>query len=98
MSFQSVNPADGNTLGEFDACTDAELETALAAVAAAALLEANPSPTDADIDLAMAGIICRCGTYPRIRRGIKRAAAAMNGADAGKAEDRQAGSGEPDNG
>ena len=67
-------------------------------MAAAALLEANPSPTDADIDLAMAGIICRCGTYPRIRRGIKRAAAAMNGADAGKAEDRQAGSGEPDNG
>ena len=67
-------------------------------MAAAALLEANPSPTDADIDLAMAGIICRCGTYPRIRRGIKRAAAVMNGADAGKAEDRQAGSGEPDNG
>jgi aerobic-type carbon monoxide dehydrogenase small subunit (CoxS/CutS family) len=67
-------------------------------MAAAALLEANPSPTDADIDLAMAGIICRCGTYPRIRRGIKRAAAAMNGADAGKAEDRQAGSGEPDSG
>ena len=40
----------------------------------AALLENNPSPDDADIDQAMAGNICRCGTYPRIRRGIKRAA------------------------
>ena len=38
MSFQSVNPADGNTLGEFDAFTDAELEAALAAAAAAAPL------------------------------------------------------------
>jgi succinate-semialdehyde dehydrogenase/glutarate-semialdehyde dehydrogenase len=36
MSFKSVNPADGNTLGEFDAFTDAELEAALAAAAAAA--------------------------------------------------------------
>jgi succinate-semialdehyde dehydrogenase/glutarate-semialdehyde dehydrogenase len=36
MTFQSINPADGNTLGEFDACTDAELEAALAAAAAAA--------------------------------------------------------------
>ena len=43
---------------------------------AAALLEANPSPSDADIDVAMAGNICRCGTYTRIRRGIKRAAGA----------------------
>lgn len=49
-------------------------------MAAAALLERIPSPTDADIDEAMSGIICRCGTYPRIRRGIKRAAAAMAGA------------------
>ena len=36
MTFRSITPADGNTLGEFDACTDAELETALAAAAAAA--------------------------------------------------------------
>ena len=35
MSFQSVNPADGNTLGEYDACSDAELEAALTAVAGA---------------------------------------------------------------
>lgn len=46
-------------------------------MSAIALLEANPVPTDADIDQAMSGNICRCGTYPRIRRGIKRAAATM---------------------
>lgn len=43
-------------------------------MAAAALLEATPQPTDADIDRAMAGNICRCGTYQRIRRAIHRAA------------------------
>ena len=42
---------------------------------AAALLKDNPKPTDADIDGAMAGNICRCATYVRIRQGIKRAAA-----------------------
>ena len=46
-------------------------------MAAAALLERTPSPSDAEIDAAMAGIVCRCGTYPRIRKGIKRAAAAI---------------------
>jgi len=46
-------------------------------MAAAALLENNPSPSDADIDAAMSGNICRCGTYPRIRKGIRSAAAAM---------------------
>lgn len=40
-------------------------------MSAAALLESNPEPTDADIDRAMAGNICRCGTYPRIRVAIK---------------------------
>ena len=51
-------------------------------MAAVALLESNPSPTDEDIDTAMSGNICRCCTYPRIRRGIKRAALAMGaGAD-----------------
>ena len=44
-------------------------------MAAAALLDRVPSPTDADIDTAMSGVVCRCGTYPRIRKGIKRAAA-----------------------
>jgi isoquinoline 1-oxidoreductase alpha subunit len=41
---------------------------------AATLLKATPKPTDKEIDAAMAGNICRCGTYPRIRAAIKRAA------------------------
>jgi isoquinoline 1-oxidoreductase alpha subunit len=41
---------------------------------AAALLKQTPNPTDDDIDNAMAGNICRCGTYQRIRTAIKRAA------------------------
>jgi isoquinoline 1-oxidoreductase alpha subunit len=41
---------------------------------AAALLREKPRPTDADIDAAMAGNICRCGTYQRIRAAIHRAA------------------------
>jgi isoquinoline 1-oxidoreductase alpha subunit len=41
---------------------------------AAALLKEKPKPTDADIDAAMAGNICRCGTYERIRAAIHRAA------------------------
>ncbi len=43
-------------------------------MAAAALLARKPHPTDADIDGAMAGNICRCGTYTRIRAAIKQAA------------------------
>ncbi|HLY54814.1 MAG TPA: (2Fe-2S)-binding protein [Stellaceae bacterium] len=45
-------------------------------MSATALIAAKPSPTDGDIDTAMSGNICRCGTYPRIRAAIKRAAAA----------------------
>lgn len=41
---------------------------------AISLLEIKPGPTDKDIDQAMSGIICRCGTYQRIRRAIHRAA------------------------
>jgi isoquinoline 1-oxidoreductase alpha subunit len=41
---------------------------------AAALLQAHPKPTDAQIDASMAGNLCRCGTYPRIRAAIKKAA------------------------
>ena len=44
-------------------------------MAAAALLAVKPAPTDADIDAAMSGNICRCGTYPRIRAAVHRAAA-----------------------
>jgi len=43
-------------------------------MAAAALLAKIPKPTDADIDRAMSGILCRCGTYQRIRAAIKKAA------------------------
>jgi isoquinoline 1-oxidoreductase alpha subunit len=43
-------------------------------MAATALLKKKPKPTDADIDDAMAGNICRCGTYVRIRAAIKQAA------------------------
>jgi isoquinoline 1-oxidoreductase alpha subunit len=43
-------------------------------MSAAALLKKKPNPSDADIDEAMAGNICRCGTYQRIRRAVRRAA------------------------
>ncbi|SMF03349.1 isoquinoline 1-oxidoreductase, alpha subunit [Tistlia consotensis] len=43
-------------------------------MSASALLARNPDPTDAEIDVAMAGNICRCGTYPRIRAAIRAAA------------------------
>jgi isoquinoline 1-oxidoreductase alpha subunit len=43
-------------------------------MSAAALLENTPAPTDGDIDAAMAGNLCRCATYVRIRAAIKRAA------------------------
>ncbi len=45
---------------------------------AASLLEKNPHPTDAEIDAALAGNLCRCGTYLRIRAGIHRAAEIAN--------------------
>jgi len=53
-------------------------------LAASALLERNPNPSDDDINAAMSGVLCRCGTYHRIRKAIKRAAgyAALDGGDA----------------
>jgi isoquinoline 1-oxidoreductase subunit alpha len=45
-------------------------------MSAVALLKANANPSDADIDAAMAGNICRCGTYHRIRTAIRKAASA----------------------
>jgi isoquinoline 1-oxidoreductase alpha subunit len=48
-------------------------------MSAVALLEANPDPSDDEIDAAMSANLCRCGTYPRIRAAIKRAAAIMAG-------------------
>lgn len=49
-------------------------------MSAAALLRDTPAPTDADIDAAMAGNLCRCGTYQRIRQAIHRAAELMGDA------------------
>jgi len=51
---------------------------------ASALLARNPDPSDSDIDTAMSAVLCRCGTYPRIRKAIKRAAryASEEGGDA----------------
>jgi isoquinoline 1-oxidoreductase alpha subunit len=46
-------------------------------MAASALLKKTPNPTDKDIDNAMQGHICRCGTYPRIRKAIKTASQLM---------------------
>ena len=56
-------------------------------IAVHALLANNTAPTDEDIDLAMSGNICRCGTYPRVRKGIKRAAAALTNTAITKNED-----------
>lgn len=47
-------------------------------MSAAALLKTNPKPSDADIDAALAGNLCRCGTYTRIRKAIHAAAAEMS--------------------
>ena len=48
-------------------------------MAAAALLKSKPDPSDADVDAALGGNLCRCGTYPRIRAAVKRAAALARG-------------------
>ncbi len=50
-------------------------------MSACALLAKNPDPDDAAIDAAMQGNICRCGTYPRIRAAIKRAASSVSKSD-----------------
>lgn len=47
-------------------------------IAATSLLNSNPNPTDQDIDDAMSGNICRCGTYPRIRKAIHKAVKLKN--------------------
>jgi isoquinoline 1-oxidoreductase subunit alpha len=48
-------------------------------MAAAALLQAKPRPTDDEIDQSMAGNLCRCGTYPRIRAAVRKAAGIADG-------------------
>ena len=49
---------------------------------AAALLAGNPAPDEQQVDDAMSGVICRCGTYQRIRAAIKSAAGSAAGGDA----------------
>jgi isoquinoline 1-oxidoreductase alpha subunit len=46
-------------------------------MSAAALLKTNPHPSDAEIDAALAGNLCRCGTYPRLRAAIHQAAKSL---------------------
>ena len=53
-----------------------------------ALLERSPNPTDAEIDQALSGNVCRCGTYTRVRKGVRRAAGAT-GTDAAAMEGSQ---------
>jgi isoquinoline 1-oxidoreductase alpha subunit len=57
-------------------------------MSASALLASKAKPTDSDIDGAMAGNICRCGTYPRIRAAIKRAAGVAAKEQAGSVSDK----------
>lgn len=52
-------------------CQPGQMMTALA------FLKTNSNPSDAEIDAAMSGALCRCGTYPRIRRAVSRAARAL---------------------
>lgn len=56
-------------------------------MSAVALLNQNPSPNDDEIDIAMSGNICRCGTYSRIRSGIKQAAIKLNNSSTNKTSD-----------
>lgn len=56
-------------------------------MSAVALLNDVPDPSDQDIDDAMHGNLCRCGTYPRIRAAIKRAATTLKAQDPGEALD-----------
>jgi isoquinoline 1-oxidoreductase alpha subunit len=58
-------------------------------MSAVALLSEISTPSDEDIDRAMSGNVCRCGTYPRIRKGIKRAAAML--AETSEKEERSNG-------
>ena len=82
-SGKSFTTIEGLSAGGTDACQHAWLEEDVAQcgfcqpgmiMTAAAFLRETPTPTDADIDRAMANSVCRCGTYNRIRRAIKRAA------------------------
>ncbi|MBS1108942.1 MAG: (2Fe-2S)-binding protein [Anaeromyxobacteraceae bacterium] len=80
---QAVTTIEGLGKGKLHVLQDAWLEMDVAQcgycqpgqiMSAAALLATRPRPTDAEIDEALAGNLCRCGTYPRIRAAVRRAA------------------------
>ena len=80
----TIEAIDGNAVGK--AVQDAWVAENVAQcgycqsgqiMSATALLSSNKYPTDQDIDAAMSGNVCRCATYVRIRRAIKRAATAL---------------------
>jgi isoquinoline 1-oxidoreductase alpha subunit len=82
---RSVTTIEGLAQGKLHVLQDAWLEMDVSQcgycqpgqiMSAAALLAAKPHPTDAEIDDALSGNLCRCGTYPRIRAAVRRAAAA----------------------
>lgn len=80
---QTVTTIEGLPKGKLHVLQEAWLELDVAQcgycqpgqlMSAAALLDAKPHPTDAEIDEALSGNLCRCGTYPRIRAAVRRAA------------------------
>ena len=80
---QAVTTIEGLGKGKLHVLQDAWLEMDVVQcgycqpgqiMSAAALLAAKPQPTDAEIDEALSGNLCRCGTYPRIRAAVRRAA------------------------
>jgi len=80
---RAVTTIEGLGKGKLHVLQDAWLEMDVAQcgycqpgqiMSAAALLATRPRPTDAEIDEALAGNLCRCGTYPRIRAAVRRAA------------------------
>lgn len=80
----TIEALDGSTVGRALQQAWLELEVVQCGycqsgqlMSAAALLAANSAPTDEDIDAVMSGNICRCGTYGRIRAGIKLAASQL---------------------
>jgi len=86
LEGQAVTTIEGLGKGKLHVLQDAWLAEDVAQcgycqpgqiMSAAALLAAKPRPTDAEIDEALSGNLCRCGTYPRIRKAIHRAAATI---------------------
>jgi isoquinoline 1-oxidoreductase alpha subunit len=59
------------------------------------LLKAKPRPTDAEIDDALSANLCRCGTYPRIRKAVHRAAELLNGGAPSETPPKTAQGGQP---